>query len=91
LPPALAEKLPAGYVQISAWELGGGFWGVSGDLDISARYDQAKAGGAKAEFFYMTSAGWRKTEAGDAVCADGTCTLALRAPLSAHYALAVKK
>lgn len=91
LPPALSGKFPAGYAQLGAWEFGGGFWGLDGELELLVRYAEEKAAGKTAEFFYFTSSGWRKAQAGAASCSDGGCSFSVKVPLSTHYALAVKE
>ncbi|MCM2266655.1 MAG: PorV/PorQ family protein [Elusimicrobiales bacterium] len=91
LPQVLAVKLPAGYTQLSAWEFGGGFWGVTGELELLIRFREGAAAGKKAEFFYLTSSGWRKAASGGAACSEGGCSVAAKVPLSTHYVLAVKE
>ncbi len=90
LPPALAMKLPAGYSQLSAWELGGGFWGVTGELELLVRFRESEAAGKDAVLFYMTSSGWRKVSGTENACSSGVCVFSVKVPLSTHYALAVK-
>ncbi len=90
LPPALAIKLPSGYSQQIAWQFGPGISGVEGELALKFRLPE-NGGGANAVFFYLTSGGWRKAAASGEGCAGGLCSYLVTAPLSSHYAAAVKK
>lgn len=90
LPQTLTGRLPKGYRPLLAWQFGSGFGGVSGDLNLTFNFLEAVVKSGEPGLFYLTSSGWRKTYLEPAVCVEGICSLAARAPLSSHYALAVK-
>lgn len=90
LPAPLAEKLPKGCAAARAWQFGAGFSGVNGDMEFTFRLPEEKAEAGTVRFLYLTGGGWRETGAVKAGCAEGSCEFSARAPLSSHYAAAVK-
>ncbi len=90
LPAGLAAGLPAGYSQVDALQLGAGFGGVSGGLDLNFKFPEEKVKDKKTDLFYRVSGGWRKAELIKGECAAGVCPFSAKAPLSSHYVFAVK-